>query len=123
LSLIVCLSWYIFALQMVNNNTVNKISIFTNLEFNEEKPIVTTLLETNCTKDLRVAMLRGNRIAENRWETPVLMEIVEGDVSVGVKGEILPLTKGDLVYINAMEPYDILAYKNSIIRLTITKCD
>ena len=81
------------------------------------------LLNTSFTKELRIAMFKGTQMREHQTPYPIVVEIIEGDISFGVNKEVLKLTKGDLIALDGGVPHDLVAFKNTIIRLTITKND
>lgn len=98
-------------------------SIFQGIEFNESRPIIKVLLETNFTKEIRIAMQKGVVMKEHKTSFPIVVEILEGDIDFGVENQIKHLTKGDLVALESSIPHDLKANENSIIRLTLTKYD
>lgn len=93
------------------------------LEFNTDKPLITVLFETDFTKEIRIALHKGTTMKEHKTSFPIVVEIYDGEIDFGVNGEIKNLTKGDLVALEANVPHDLLAKKDSIVRLTLTKQD
>jgi quercetin dioxygenase-like cupin family protein len=98
-------------------------SLLTNLEFNSEKPTITVLLETNNTKEIRIAMKTGNLMKKHQTPFPIVIEIFDGEIDFGVNNEVLTLTKGDIIALDGAVPHDLKATKDSIVRLTLTKHD
>ncbi len=98
-------------------------SLLANLEFNSEKPTITVLLETNNTKEIRIAMKTGNLMKKHQTPFPIVVEIFDGAIDFGVNGEVLTLTKGDIIALDGAVPHDLKATKDSIVRLTLTKHD
>jgi len=98
-------------------------SLLTNLEFNSEKPTITVLLETNNTKEIRIAMKTGNVMKKHQTHFPIVIEIFDGEINFGVNNEVLTLTKGDIIALEGDVPHDLKATKDSIVRLTLTKND
>jgi len=98
-------------------------SLLTNLEFNSEKPTITVLLETNNTKEIRIAMKMGNIMKKHQTPYPIVVELFDGEIEFGVDNKILTLTKGDIIALEGAVPHDLKATKDSVVRLTLTKHD
>ena len=93
------------------------------IEFNEKKPIIKVLFETNFTKEIRIAMQKGTLMKEHKTSYPIVVEVVEGNINFGVEGDVLNLKKGHLIALDGGVPHDLKATEDSIIRLTLTKYD
>lgn len=98
-------------------------SIYNELVFNENKPVIKVLFETSFTKEIRIAMQQGTAMKKHQTSFPIVVEIVDGKIDFGVNGEILNLKKGDLIALDGGVPHDLKAIENSIVRLTLTKYD
>lgn len=102
---------------------MKKSSITENITYNENKPSISVLFETDATKEIRVVMKENQVMKEHKTSFPITVEIFEGEIDFGVNGVLHKLIKGDLVYLEASIPHDLLAKKNSIVRLTLSKLD
>ena len=98
-------------------------SLINDLEYNDTKPAVKVLLDTDTSKELRIALKSGQLMKEHKTPFPIVVEIFEGHISFGVEGTIHELVKGDLVYLEGGVPHDLKAKVDSIVRLTISKND
>lgn len=98
-------------------------SLFNHLEFNESNPVITVLLETSFTKEIRIAMHAGTHMKQHKTSFPIVVELVEGTLDFGVNDTAYQLQKGDLIALDAFVPHDLKAKTNSIVRLTLTKND
>ncbi len=98
-------------------------SILKNVEYNNRKPIITVLFETEFTKEIRIAMQKNTVMKEHKTSFPIVVEIVEGNINFGVQQQTKNLIKGDLIALESNVPHDLTANENSIIRLTLTKYD
>lgn len=98
-------------------------SLFNELEFNANKPVINVLFETSFTKEIRIAMQEGTDMKKHQTPYPIVVELIEGEINFGVENEILMLKKGDLIALDGGVPHDLKATKDSIIRLTLTKYD
>lgn len=98
-------------------------SLLTNLEYKADKPAITVLLETDNTKEIRIAMQTGHVMQKHQTPYPIVVEIFEGQIEFGVNNEILTLVKGDLISLEGGVPHNLKATQTSIVRLTLSKQD
>ena len=98
-------------------------SLTENLEYNDQRPAVKVLLETEANKEIRMAFKAGQGLKEHKTPFPIVVEIFEGAVDFGVNGETQALKKGDLIALSGNVPHDLKAKEDSIVRLSLTKAD
>ncbi len=98
-------------------------SLLNNLEYHSEKPAISVLLETENTKEIRIAMKEGQKMKKHQTPFPIVVEIFDGAVDFGVNGKVYSLKKGDLLTLEGSVPHDLNAIENSIIRLSLSKHD
>jgi len=60
---------------------------------------------------------------EHKAGFPITVAIHQGTITFGVNGEKMILKTGDLIYLNANVPHDLLAEEDSMVRLTLSKFD
>lgn len=98
-------------------------SLTSNLSYLENKPKVELLLETDFSKEIRIAFKAGQEMKEHKAPFAIVVEIFEGAIYFGVEGKKHALVKGDLLTLSANVPHDLIAKKDSIVRLTLSKGD
>ncbi len=102
---------------------MKKSSLSENILYNELKPSIAVLFETDTTKEIRIVFKKAQFMKEHKTSFPITVEIFEGAIDFGVNGTIYNLVKGDLVSLEASVPHDLVAKKDSIVRLTLSKLD
>lgn len=98
-------------------------AILENVEYQENRPAISVLFETSFTKEIRIAMKRGQTMKEHKTAYPIVVQIVKGAIEFGLPETRLNLEEGSLVALDGSVPHSLLAQKDSIVRLTLTKSD
>ena len=98
-------------------------SIYQDLEFNENKPAIKAILETDFTKEIRILMRENQEMKEHQTPFPIVVELLEGKIIFGVEGQNYEFKKGDLLTLSGGVPHNLIAKKESVIRLTLSKLD
>ncbi len=94
-------------------------SIYQDLEFNENKPAIKAILET----EIRILMRENQEMKEHQTPFPIVVELLEGEIIFGVEGQNYEVKKGDLLTLSGGVPHNLIAKKESVIRLTLSKLD
>lgn len=98
-------------------------SIYRDLVYKEDKPAITVLLDTDFTKEIRIAFKKNQAMKEHQTPFPIVVEMVEGTLDFGVQGTVNHLEKGDLIMLEGNVPHDLKATTDCIVRLTLSKQD
>lgn len=102
---------------------MKKSSLINNLAYNDTKPSISVLFETDSTKEIRIVFKKDQLMKEHKTSFPITVEIFEGAIDFGVNGMVYNLVKGDLVSLDANVAHDLVAKKDCIVRLTLSKLD
>lgn len=98
-------------------------SLTKSLAYNENKPAIQVLFETDSTKEIRIAMKAGQVMKEHKTPFPIVVELFEGKLIFGVEGEKYNLEKGDILSLEGDVPHDLESITDSTIRLSLSKKD
>jgi quercetin dioxygenase-like cupin family protein len=98
-------------------------SFLDNVEYNPEKPAIKVMMETETSKEIRIAMRPDQHMKEHKAPFPIAVEVIEGTLLFGVEGKELRLRNGDVIALEANVPHDLTAKSNLIVRLTLSKLD
>lgn len=98
-------------------------SLVKNLEYNDNKPAVQVLMDTETSREIRIAMRKGQVMKEHKTPYPIVVELFEGKITFGVQGEEHSIQKGDLLHLEGNIPHDLKAEEDSTVRLTLSKSD
>ncbi len=102
---------------------MKKSSLSNEVSYNESKPKIDVLFETEQTKEIRIALNTNQEMKEHKTPFPIVIELFKGEIDFGVNGEIHRLQAGDIVSLEGGVPHNLLAFEPSIIRLSLSKLD
>lgn len=98
-------------------------SFYKELIYAQDKPVITVILETTTSKELRIALGKDVLMKEHKAPYPIIIQVLEGAIDFGVDIEKSALYKGDIIGLEASIPHSLLARENSVVRLTLQKAD
>ncbi|MBB6002711.1 cupin domain-containing protein [Arcicella rosea] len=94
-----------------------------NIEFDENKVKTKVIVETSFSKEIRIALMRGQNMKEHKTPFPILIHLLDGSIELGVEGKIFSMKKGNIIALEGNIPHDLTANENSIVRLSLSKHD
>ena len=95
-------------------------SLAQNLEYNENKPAISVLFQTESTKEIRILMRSGQFMKEHKTPFPIVVELFDGTLDFGVNGETHHLVKGDMLTLEGNVPHDLTATSDCTVRLSLS---
>jgi len=93
------------------------------VEFDATRVKTKVLIETSFSKEIQILMSVGQVMKEHKTPFPILIHLLEGNIDLGVQGEIISMKVGDIIALEGDIPHDLTAKENTIIRLTLSKHD
>ena len=98
-------------------------SFTTDLVYNEAKPSISIMLETETSKEIRIVFKEGQIMKEHQTPFPIVVQVFKGAIDFGVQGVKQHLRAGDLIALDGGVPHDLTALDESIVRLSLSKKD
>ena len=98
-------------------------NILKELTYNDTKPAISVLFETETTKEIRILFRAGQVMAKHQTKFPITVTMVKGSLDFGVENDIHHLVEGDIVALQGSVPHDLNAKTDCIVRLTLSKLD
>ncbi|QOD62313.1 AraC family ligand binding domain-containing protein [Polaribacter haliotis] len=102
---------------------MNIASFFEDIKFNDEKPALSLLLETDFSKEIRIVFKEGQTMEDHQAPFAIIVHIVEGIIDFGVSGEVRRLDSGHILSLKPHEVHNLTAIVDSVVRLTLSKTD
>jgi len=87
------------------------------------KPNIMSMGETPFSKEIRICMGVDALMKEHKAPAPITIELFSGSIELSTPEETILMQEGDIAVFEAKVPHSILALKDSIIRLSLSKSD
>ncbi|MCT4699637.1 MULTISPECIES: cupin [Tenacibaculum] len=98
-------------------------SFLEDIKFNENKPAVSLLLDTDFSKEIRVVFNKGQVMEDHQAPFAIIVQVLKGCIDFGVDNEVKQLNVGDLISLKPQIVHNLTAVEESIVRLTLSKSD
>lgn len=102
---------------------VKTASFLQNIDYKDQKPSITVMLESETSKEIRIAFLENQVMQKHQAPYPIVVEVMFGEIAFGVEDTIYALKSGDIISLDANVPHDLLAKEKSLVRLSLSKFD
>lgn len=101
---------------------MSKISIYKDLEYGDNKPILTILSSKNGVKEVRIALKDGQEMKAHKSSHPITVFVVIGQLDFGFKDERIVMEEGEFISLDANVVHDLIALEDTVVRLSIYSC-
>lgn len=98
-------------------------SFLEEVNFNENKPAVSLLLDTDFSKEIRIVFIKGQIMKDHQAPFSIIVQVLKGCIDFGLEGEIKQLNTGDLISLEPKIIHNLTAVEESVVRLTLSKLD
>ncbi|WBX74224.1 cupin domain-containing protein [Tenacibaculum pacificus] len=98
-------------------------SFLEDIKFNENKPAVSLLLDTDFSKEIRVVFKKGQTMEDHQAPFAIIVQVIKGAINFGVDNEINQLNAGDIISLKPQVVHNLTALDESIVRLSLSKLD
>ncbi len=95
----------------------------TEATFNDNKPAISLMLETDNTKEIRILMKKGQEMQKHQTAFPIVVHLISGAIDFVVEGSTHALETGAILSLDSNVPHSLLAKEDSMVRLSLAKQD
>lgn len=110
-------------LKVIKIKLMKIASLTEDLVYNDKKPSINILLDTETSKEIRIVLKKGQQMKEHQTPFPIVVEVFKGAIIFGVNGTKHKLATGSLITLKGAVPHDLTAMEDSIVRLSLSKND
>ncbi len=93
------------------------------MSYNDNRPAIKFILETENTKEIRILMKKGQKMEEHQTPFPIVVHLISGAIDFEVKGKTYDLKTGAILSLDGNVPHSLDAKEDSMVRLSISKQD
>lgn len=99
------------------------VSFLENIEYKADKPAASLILETDFSKEIRIAFKDGQLMKDHKAPYPIIVQVLQGTIDFGVQGKVEKLATGDAISLDENVIHNLVAIGDSVVRLTLSKLD
>jgi quercetin dioxygenase-like cupin family protein len=98
-------------------------SFLKDIKFNQNKPALSLLLDTEFSKEIRIVFKKGQEMEDHQAPFAIIVQVIKGIIEFGVNGGTHQLNTGDMITLKPHEVHNLLSIEDSVVRLTLSKTD
>ena len=98
-------------------------SFLEDVKFNDNKPAVSLLLDTDFSKEIRIVFKKGQIMEDHQAPFAIIVQVLKGCIDFGVNNENNKLNEGDVISLKPQIVHNLTAVEESVVRLTLSKLD
>lgn len=85
--------------------------------------LVDKIHEMSGVKEIRIRLEKDAVMKEHKAPGAIMVQVLRGEIDFSVNGEVIKLNELDMITLEANVPHSLLALKDSIVRLSLSKND
>ncbi len=93
------------------------------ITFNDSKPAIKLILESESSKEIRILMKKGQVMQEHKTSYPIVVHLISGAIDFEVQGTKHTLETGAILSLESNVPHSLSANEDSVVRLSLNKND
>ena len=98
-------------------------SFLEDVKFNNNKPAVSLLLDTDFSKEIRIVFKKGQIMEDHQAPFAIIVQVLKGCIDFGVNNVNDKLNEGDIISLKPQIVHSLRAVEESVVRLTLSKLD
>ena len=98
-------------------------SFLQDIKFNDLKPALSLLLDTEFSKEIRIVFKKGQVMEDHQAPFAIIVQVIQGSINFGVQNEIKQMNAGDIISLSPQVIHNLKALADSVVRLTLSKTD
>jgi quercetin dioxygenase-like cupin family protein len=98
-------------------------SLTQDLVYNDKKPSIQVLLETQTSKEIRIVFKKGQHMKAHKTPFPIIVQVFKGAIDFGVNNTKHHLVAGSMIALDGDVSHDLTAIEDSIVRLSLSLKD
>lgn len=102
---------------------LNTASFFKDLKFSDTSVVITSLLDSDFGKEIRIAFQKGQVMKEHKTKFPITVMTLKGSISFNVEQQTIILSAGDVISVKGNVLHELKALEESVVRLSLHKND
>ncbi|MDL0089669.1 cupin domain-containing protein [Campylobacter gastrosuis] len=85
--------------------------------------LVDKIHEMGGVKEIRIRLEKGAVMKEHKAPGAIMVQVLRGEIDFSVNENLVKLNELDMITLDANVPHSLLALKDSIVRLSLSKND
>ncbi len=102
---------------------MKKANFLEDLNYNDSKPAIKLVLESESSKEIRILMQKGQLMKEHKTPYPIVIQIIKGKIDFEAEGNKYVFETGGILSLEGNVPHSLFAQEDSIVRLSLNKND
>ncbi|MEA3373487.1 MAG: cupin domain-containing protein [Campylobacterota bacterium] len=98
---------------------MQRVNLLEELIYSDECISINELMQTPCSKEIRIVMQTNQVMRDHASEYPITMGVLEGRVKLTIADEEHFIKRGELIALEADTVHHLEAVENSVLHLTL----